>query len=113
MTSHTTLNRTGRAAKSLAMALALAAVATAAATPTFAATHHHRHRPAQSARRPQGNGSGAFAQVEPFLDTSIDPVRGAAIRDCTAKAQPYSNSTWQTEQFAAYGACMTEHGQMP
>lgn len=39
-------------------------------------------------------------------------ARAAALRKCNAKAEKYSMSTWQTEQFAVYRACMFDHGQV-
>lgn len=41
-----------------------------------------------------------------------ESARYAAIQDCSKKANKWSSSSWQTTQFAAYGTCMAEHGQV-
>ncbi|MFZ1921291.1 MAG: hypothetical protein WBD53_11180 [Xanthobacteraceae bacterium] len=40
-------------------------------------------------------------------------ARDQAIHDCSTQASQWSFSTWQTKQFAVYGTCMAEHGQVP
>jgi hypothetical protein len=107
-------DRTRSVAKKFTAYLPLAlAVAALGATPAFAtdatstATHHH-HRAAQSTRslhmevRQTG---GAPARTE--------SGREAAVRECSNAASNYSNSAWQTTQFASYGTCMSQHGQTP
>ncbi len=53
--------------------------------------------------------------VGPALARTVDdvgPQRGAALRDCTALEQRYSESTWGNLESYKYRACMAEHGQM-
>ncbi len=116
MTSYTTIltpRRDGAAIKYLPLALTLAALVTAGSVPALATTHHH-HRTARSLRglhmyagEPLGQ-SGDVLGAMPMTES-----RAAALRDCSMKAAPYNFSTWETTQFAVYGTCMTEHGQMP
>ncbi|MGB7037255.1 MAG: hypothetical protein WBD71_17215 [Xanthobacteraceae bacterium] len=40
-------------------------------------------------------------------------ARDQAIHDCSTQASKWSFSTWQTKQFAVYGTCMADHGQVP
>lgn len=42
----------------------------------------------------------------------ISAARGAALRECNAKAKPFDDKTWLTEQMAVYRGCMFDHGQM-
>jgi hypothetical protein len=42
----------------------------------------------------------------------ISAARGAALRECNARAEKFSFSTWQIEQLAVYRSCMFDHGQM-
>jgi hypothetical protein len=93
----TTVSTGENAMKKLFTAIALA---TMIATPAFAATTHHRA--GQSTRQlymsaPQDTGG----------------ARAAAMEECNAEASKFSNSAWQTAQFAAYGTCMAAHGQQP
>jgi hypothetical protein len=76
------------------------ALATMIATPAFAATTHHNTE--RSTRK---------LYMSAPQDTS--GARAAALEQCNAEASKFSNSTWQTAQFGAYGTCMTEHGQQP
>jgi hypothetical protein len=39
-------------------------------------------------------------------------ARAAALRECNAKAEKYSMSTWQSTQLHVYRTCMFAHGQM-
>jgi hypothetical protein len=39
--------------------------------------------------------------------------RDAAVHECSVAASKWSNTMWQTQQFAAYSNCMVEHGQQP
>ena len=83
--------------KKLMTAIALTALI---ATPTFAATVHHG--PAQSTRplymyAPNGSGD----------------ARDAAVHECSVEASKWSNSGWETTQFAVYGTCMAAKGQQP
>jgi hypothetical protein len=57
-----------------------------------------------------GLASPSFAQRS---ENRTDPARDAAIHDCSVKASKWSNTMWQTSQFAAYANCMVEHGQQP
>ena len=121
MTSHDTLltpRRDGAAIKYLPITLALAALAIATTPASAAAVHHHHHVA-------QHRAGQSFAGLHMYAGESLDgrdPVLGAmpmnesraqAMHDCNMKAQPYNFSTWETTQFAVYGSCMTEHGQMP
>jgi hypothetical protein len=76
------------------------ALATLIATPTLAATVHH---PAAASSRP----------LYMYAPEGGSAGRDAAIHDCSVVAAKLSNSSWQTAQFAAYGTCMTERGQLP
>ena len=51
-----------------------------------------------------------------FAQRGEDPnhtARDAAVHECSVKAQKWSNTMWQTTQFAVYATCMAEHGQRP
>jgi hypothetical protein len=101
------------AAKYLPAALALAAVIVSGA-PANAATQHHHHRAAHSLSGLHMYAGQALDQHDPVLgEMPMNESRAQAMHDCNMKAQQYSFSTWQTAQFAVYGTCMTEHGQMP
>jgi hypothetical protein len=76
------------------------ALATMIATPAFAATTHHQAR--QSAR-----------QLYMYAPQDPSGARAAAMEECNAEASKFSSAAWQTAQFAAYGTCMTAHGQQP
>ena len=54
--------------------------------------------------------SPSFAQR---TENHNDKARDAAIHECSVQAQKWSNTMWQTSQFAAYSNCMMEHGQRP
>jgi hypothetical protein len=85
------------------IAIALATLATASAAPAFATNYP----------RPLHMYAGdAFADDVPS-GAPIDMKRAAAVHDCSVAASKFSNASWQTAQFAAYGTCMTEHGQIP
>jgi hypothetical protein len=119
MTSHNTTltpRRDGAAIKYLPIALAFAGLVTVGSVPAFAAsTTHHHHRHVVAAR--SYNGLRMYAGESLGGETSggnqMTESRAQAMHDCNMKAQPMSFSTWQTAQFATYGTCMTEHGQMP
>ena len=101
------------AIKYLPAVLALAAVVTIGVAPASAATQHHHHRAAQSLRGLHMYAGQALDQRDPVLgEMPMNESRAQAMHDCNMKAQPYSFSTWQTAQFAVYGSCMAEHGQM-
>ena len=118
-----TRNRTGSASrhdkqygKYIALALAAAVLG---ATPAFATDstttttkHHHHHRAAQSTQQlhMEVRDEGDQDRLTP---PKMDAAREAAIRECSQAAAKYNFSTWQTTQFATYGTCMTQHGQMP
>jgi hypothetical protein len=57
-----------------------------------------------------GTASPSFAQQS---RNHSDQARDAAVQECSVKASKWSNTMWQTQQFAAYSNCMTEHGQQP
>jgi hypothetical protein len=76
------------------------ALATMIATPAFAATTHHQ---AGQSTRP----------LYLYVPQDAGGARAAAMQECNADAAKFSNSAWQTSQFAAYGTCMTAHGQQP
>jgi hypothetical protein len=76
------------------------ALATMIATPAFAATPHHQA--GQSTR-----------QLYMYAPQGAAGARAAAMQECNAIAAKFSNSAWETAQLAAYGTCMTEHGQQP
>ena len=42
----------------------------------------------------------------------MSAARAAALRECNAKAEKYSMSTWQSTQLHVYRTCMFAHGQM-
>jgi hypothetical protein len=92
--------------------LAVAALAALIATPAFATTaHHHQalhHRAPQTTRQLYLFAPG----LAPGAPGIADPGREAAMRACSAVAQRWSNSSWETTQFATYGTCMAAHGQM-
>jgi hypothetical protein len=117
MTSHNTTltpRRNGAAIKYLPVALALTALVTVGGAPAIAATQHHHQRAAQSPHGLYMYAGRPLDQHDPVLgEMPMNESRAQAMHDCNMKAQPYSFSTWQTAQFAVYGACMTEHGQTP
>jgi len=76
------------------------ALATMIATPAFAATTHHQA--GQSTR-----------QLYMYAPQDPGDARAAAMQECNAEASQFSNGAWQAAQFAAYGTCMTAHGQQP
>ncbi len=89
------------AGKFLRVTLAVSALAALGASPTFAAS------------RQSGYSNGVFAND---VDTGSVPVsakRAAAVHDCSVAASKYNFSTWQTQQFASYGDCMANHGEVP
>ena len=57
-----------------------------------------------------GATTSAFAQKADHRDNA---ARDAAIHECSVKASKWSNTMWQTQQFAVYSNCMIEHGQQP
>jgi hypothetical protein len=83
--------------KKLFMALALA---TAMATPAFAATGHH-------------NSAPSTHRLYMYAPEGLDNARNAAMQECNALAEKWSNSSWETTQLATYGSCMAQHGQRP
>jgi hypothetical protein len=42
----------------------------------------------------------------------MSAARAAAIHECNAKAKPFDEKTWLTEQLAVYRGCMFDRGQM-
>jgi hypothetical protein len=76
------------------------ALATMIATPAFAATTHHQA--GQSTR-----------QLYMYAPQDPTGARAAAMQECNAIASKFSDAAWETAQFAAYGTCMTAHGQQP
>jgi predicted house-cleaning NTP pyrophosphatase (Maf/HAM1 superfamily) len=50
----------------------------------------------------------AFAQEQ---QDAADNPRAVAVRDCSAKAEKWSNMTWQSAQIITYGNCMADHNQ--
>jgi hypothetical protein len=76
------------------------ALATMMATPAFAATAHHQT--GQSTR-----------QLYMYAPQVSSGARAAAMQECNAEASKFSNAAWESAQFAAYGTCMTAHGQQP
>ena len=42
----------------------------------------------------------------------MSAARAAALRECNAKAEKYSMSTWQSTQLHVYRTCMFAHGQL-
>jgi hypothetical protein len=117
MTSHNTTltpRRDGVAIKYLPAVCALAALVTIGSAPAIAATQHHHHRAAHSLSGLHMYAGQALDQHDAVLgEMPMNESRAQAMHDCNMKAQPYNFSTWQTTQFAVYGSCMTEHGQMP
>lgn len=101
-------NRTGFALpnKYLPIALAALAFATFGAAPALAKHHHHPVAAASS--------SALYNQApDSFGDVQVSPEREAALRQCNAEMQKFSDSAWETAKSAAYGTCMTDHGQTP
>jgi hypothetical protein len=99
--------------KHLYAALGLAALTVVSAAPAFATVHHHHYYQTAVSGRPLHMYAGeAFADDVPS-GTPIDMKRAAAVHDCSVAAAKFSNSSWQTAQFAAFGTCMTDHGQIP
>ena len=90
--------------------LTVIALATLIASPAVAATRHHQamQSPAQ-----QLQSSPPIFMYAPDSPSIIDPARAAALHECSTLASKFSNSAWQTTQFAQFGTCMTEHGQQP
>jgi hypothetical protein len=94
--------------KKILTAIALAALI---ATPAFAASSHH---PAVQSPAQLLQSSPKIFMYAPDATVGIsDPARDSALRDCNGMASKFSNQSWQTAQFGAYGTCMTEHGQRP
>lgn len=92
--------------KYLPIALAVAAFATFGAAPAFAKQHHH-HRVVHSSPALYLQATDSYGDIQP------SPERVAALRECNLQAQKYNDFSWETTKFAVYGACMTEHGQLP
>lgn len=109
-----TPRRNQAAIKYLPVAMALAALVTVGGAPAIAATQHHHHRAARSLNGLHMYAGQALDQHDQVLgEMPMSESRAQAMHDCNMKAQPYNFSTWETTQFAVYGNCMTEHGQMP
>ena len=99
-------NRTGHAVKKyLAIALALVAITAASTAPALAASDQDQD--AVHAKRLHMYAPGALDQNQ------TKTARDAAVQECSNEAAKLSSSSWQTAQFAAFGTCMTEHGQQP
>jgi hypothetical protein len=92
------MNKPVAAKKYLPILLTLAALATVGTAPAFAKTIDHH--PAQSSRR-----------LYMYAPDDASAARDTAIHDCSVEAGKWSNSSWQTTQFAVYGTCMSEHDQ--
>jgi len=63
-------------------------------------------------------GSPSFAK-ERVRHVGADPespqisaARGAALRECNKKVQPFDDKTWETQKLAVYRGCMFDRGQM-
>jgi hypothetical protein len=76
------------------------ALAAAIATPALAATSHHQTTP-------------STRHLYMYAPGEAGDARAAAMQECNAAANKWSNSAWETTQFATYGTCMAEHGQQP
>ena len=98
--------------KYLCVAVGLATLTAAGAAPALAVTHHHYRHVAVPSRPLQMYAGQAFADDVPS-GAPIDMKRAAAVHECSVLAAKFSNSSWETAQLANYGACMTEHGQIP
>jgi hypothetical protein len=89
------------------------ALATLVASPAFA-----QSRVAPGGARFQSPYS-AYGAVTPFGSPSLDlrrpdhvgTARAAAIGECSARAQKYTEYTWGDMEFQQYRACMAQHGQ--
>ena len=69
--------------------------------------------PALAKQRAVPAGHDARAQAVPG-DIGADGMSGhraTAIRECNAKAAPFSQSTWGNMSADQYRACMAEHGE--
>jgi hypothetical protein len=98
--------------KHLAVACALAAFTAAGTASAFAAVHHRVTHPVRQLH--MYAGESFEPQGDDLLGgTRVDSKRAAAVHECSVAAAKFSNSSWQTAQFATFGTCMTEHGQMP
>ena len=95
--------------------LIAAALALFAASPAFAATAHHhqtRHMVQQTLQSsPRLYMYAPTPSVAPPL--TMDGARAQALEQCSAAANKWSNSSWETTQLATFGACMSAHGQQP
>lgn len=109
-TRSASIRSTIAAIKYLCLAVGLTALTGAA--PALATTHHHYHRAAMPSRPLQMYAGQVFNDDVPS-GAPIDMKRAAAVHECSEAAAKFSNSAWQTAQFAAFGTCMTEHGQIP
>lgn len=92
--------------------LIAAALAILTASPAFAATAHHRQTP--QALQQSSPRLYMYAPTAPLAQPlTMNASRAQAMQECNAAAGKWSNSSWQTTQFATYGACMAAHGQQP
>jgi len=61
----------------------------------------------------------AYGAVTPFGSPNIDakPAKGvaaareAALRECSAKARAYTQTTWALMEVHQFRTCMMQHGQ--
>jgi hypothetical protein len=85
------------------LAVAMTALGTIGAAPAQAAVHHAKHHRVVSSP----------AQLQMYAPDAMNAERSKAVQECNADAAKWSNNTWESTQLAAYGTCMTEHGQIP
>jgi hypothetical protein len=64
-------------------------------------------------RDPHHQAGQSTRQLYMYAPQGAGGARAAAMQECNAIAAKFSNSAWETAQLAAYGTCMTEHGQQP
>jgi hypothetical protein len=54
---------------------------------------------------------GAAQSSQHLYMSAPGAARDAAIQECSAEANKYSDAAWETTKSAVYGTCMAEHGQ--
>jgi hypothetical protein len=60
----------------------------------------------------RGHAARAKASPGDIGDGTMSGHRASAIRECSAKAAPFSQTTWGNVSSDQYRACMAEHGEM-
>jgi hypothetical protein len=86
-------------------ATALAAFAVIGIASSSAATQHLHHRHLFMMVPPQSQ--------EIARPHSEETPRDAALRECSGKAEKWSDRDWETTKAATFANCMTDRGQVP